>query len=154
MHLRPYHFVKIRYYGILGSRQKKTIKPLMVRNKKPRKQRPKRSKQGWNGSSGSLASIRAGVRSAKKEPCTPSRLCQGSGHFPYSFQTQKPLVDSLYQMPAVKRARVLLSEKNLKNENQGMGVFSARIVLKNNLPSKLPASLQSQENNKNSQQSA
>jgi len=37
MHILPYRFVKIRYYGILGSRQKDAIKPLMVRNRKPKK---------------------------------------------------------------------------------------------------------------------
>ena len=70
MHILPYRFVKIRYYGILGSRQKKPVKPLLVRNKKPkRKQRPKKSERGWNASSGSLASIPAAVHSAKRELC-------------------------------------------------------------------------------------
>ena len=36
MHILPYRFVKIRYYGILGSRQKKAVKPLLARNRKPK----------------------------------------------------------------------------------------------------------------------
>jgi len=38
LHILPYRFVKIRYYGILGARQKKAVKPLMVRNRKPKKE--------------------------------------------------------------------------------------------------------------------
>lgn len=37
MHILPYRFVKIRYYGILGSRQKKAVKPLLARNRKTKK---------------------------------------------------------------------------------------------------------------------
>jgi len=36
MHILPYRFVKIRYYGMLGSRQKKAVKPLLARNRKPK----------------------------------------------------------------------------------------------------------------------
>jgi hypothetical protein len=38
MHILPYRFVKIRYYGILGSRQKKAVKPLLARNRKTKEE--------------------------------------------------------------------------------------------------------------------
>ena len=38
MHILPCRFVKIRYYGILGSRQKKAVKTLMARNRKKKKE--------------------------------------------------------------------------------------------------------------------
>jgi len=38
MHILPYRFVKIRYYGILGSRQKNAVKPLLARNRKTKKE--------------------------------------------------------------------------------------------------------------------
>lgn len=37
MHILPHRFVKIRYYGILGAKQKMNVKSLLVRNRKPKK---------------------------------------------------------------------------------------------------------------------
>lgn len=39
MHILPYRFVKIRYYGILGSRQKNAVKPLLAGNRKPKEEK-------------------------------------------------------------------------------------------------------------------
>jgi hypothetical protein len=95
MHILPYRFVKIRYYGILGSRQKKAVKPLLLRNRKPKKEaEAERVETKMERIIRLTGFDPAAAHSAKKEPCTPSRHCQESRHLPYSFQTQKPLTDA------------------------------------------------------------
>ena len=44
LHILPYRFVKIRYYGILSSKQKETVKPLLVRKSAEIKEESKRER--------------------------------------------------------------------------------------------------------------
>ena len=44
LHILPYRFVKIRYYGILSSKQKKTVKPLLVKKSTDNKEEAKRER--------------------------------------------------------------------------------------------------------------
>jgi len=103
-HILPHRFVKIRYYGILGSRQKKAVQPLLVLNRKTKEKAKAETKAGMEGQDqGQTPETRMEriVRLTGFDPCR-CPFCR------------KGTMRTIQELPRIRAPTVLFPNPNLK----------------------------------------
>lgn len=113
LHILPYRFVKIRYFGILGTRQKKAVQPLLALNSKANKraQAEKKAKTGTEGQDQGQDQGQALAPETRME-----RIVRLTGFDPCRCPfCQKGSMHTIEELPRIRAPSVLFPKPNLKN---------------------------------------